>query len=188
MGGVWERIIRSIRKILRALLRQQVISDEMLQTLMSEIQGILNSRPLTPVSSDPKDLDPLTPNHLLLFKANPNLPPGSFCKDVYSKRRWKQVQYLADIFWKRWLKEYLPTLLMREKWINPRRCLTSGDLVLIWYENVPRGNWPLGRIIEAHHGKDGYVRSGKVRTNSTILTRSVTKLCFLEEEREPLSD
>ena len=137
MGGVWERIIRSIRKILRALLRQQVIPDEMLQTLKSEIQGILNSRPLTPVSSDPKDLDPLTPNHLLLFKANPNLPPGYFCKDVYSKRRWKQVQYLADIFWKRWLKEYLPTLLMREKWINPRRCLTPGDLVFIWYENVP---------------------------------------------------
>ena len=189
MGGVWERIIRSIRKILRALLGQQVLSDEMLQTLMSEIQGILNSRPLTPVSSDPKDLDPLTPNHLLLFKASPNLPPGSFCKeDVYSKRRWKQVQYMTDIFWKRWLKEYLPTLLVREKWINPRRCLTSGDLVLICDENVPRGHWPLGRVIEAHHGKDGYVRSVKVRTSSTILTRPVTKLCFLEEDRAPLSD
>lgn len=188
MGGVWERIIRSIRKILRALLGQQVISDEMLQTLMSEIQGILNSRPLTPVSSDPKDLDPLTPNHLLLFKASPNLPPGSFCKeDVYSKRRWKQVQYLTDVFWKRWLKEYLPTLLVREKWINPRRCLTSGDLVLICDENVPRGNWPLGKVIEAHHGKDGYVRSAKVRTSSTILTRPVTKLCFLEGESGPLS-
>ena len=188
MGGVWERIIRSIRKILRALLGQQVISDEMLQTLMSEIQGILNSRPLTPVSSDPKDLDPLTPNHLLLFKASPNLPPGSFCKeDVYSKRRWKQVQYLTDVFWKRWLKEYLPTLLVREKWINPRRCLTSGDLVLICDETVPRGNWPLGKVIEAHHGKDRYVRSAKVRTSSTILTRPVTKLCFLEGERGPFS-
>ena len=53
----------------------------MLQTLMSEIQGILNSRPLTPVSSDPNDLDPLTPNHLQLFKASPNSPPGSFCKE-----------------------------------------------------------------------------------------------------------
>ena len=188
MGGVWERIIKSIRKILRALLGQQVISDEKLQTLMSEIQGILNSRPLTPVSSDPKDLDPLTPNHLLLFKASPNLPPGSFCKeDVYSKRRWKQVQYLTDVFWKRWLKEYLPTLLVREKWINPRRCLTSGDLVLICDETVPRGNWPLGKVIEAHHGKDRYVRSAKVRTSSTIHTRPVTKLCFLEGERGPFS-
>ena len=110
----------------------------MLQTLMSEIQGLLNSRPLTRVSSDPKDSNPLTPNHLLLFKASPNLPPRSFCKeDVYSKRRWKPMQYLTDVFWKRLLKEYLPTLLQREKWINPRCCLTTGDLVLICDKNVP---------------------------------------------------
>ena len=88
MGGAWERTIRSIRKILRVLLGQQLVSDEMLRTLMSEVEGILNSRPLTPVSSDPKDLDPLTPNHLLLLKANPNMPPGVFNKEeMYSKRR-----------------------------------------------------------------------------------------------------
>lgn len=81
MGGAWERTIRSVRKILRALLGQQLVSDEMLRTFMSEVEGILNSRPLTPVSSDPKDLDPLTPNHLLLLRANPNLPPGVFSKE-----------------------------------------------------------------------------------------------------------
>ena len=62
MGGAWERIIRSIRKILRALLGQQLVTDEMLQTLMAAVAGILNSRPLTPVSSDLKDLEHLTPN------------------------------------------------------------------------------------------------------------------------------
>ena len=70
MGGAWERTIRSISKTLRALLGQQLVSDEMLRALMSEVEGILNGRPLTPVSSDPKDLDPLTPNHLLLCKQN----------------------------------------------------------------------------------------------------------------------
>ncbi|XP_078372656.1 uncharacterized protein LOC144656297 [Oculina patagonica] len=184
MGGAWERTIRSVRKILRALLGQQLVSDEILRTLMSEVQGILNSRPLTPVSSDPKDLEPITPNHLLLLRANPNWPPGVFTKEEnYSKRRWRQVQYMSDIFWKRWLREYLPTLQERAKWIKPRRCLAIGDLVFIADENVHRGKWPLGRVIEVFYGKDGYVRSAKVQTSSTILTRPVTKLCFLEGEK-----
>ena len=179
MGGAWERTIRSVRKILRALLGQQLVSDEILRTLMSEVEGILNSRPLTPVSSDPKDLEPITPNHLLLLRANPNLPPGVFTKEEnYSKRRWRQVQYMSDIFWKHWLKEYLPTLQERAKWIKPCRCLAIGDLVLIADENVHRGKWPLGRVIEVFYGKDGYVQ-----TSSTILTRPVTKLCLLEGEK-----
>ena len=81
MGGAWERIIRLIRKIQRVLLGQQLVTDEMLQTLVPEIAGILNSRPLTPVSGDPKDLEPLTPNHLLLLRSNPRLPVGSFGKE-----------------------------------------------------------------------------------------------------------
>ena len=184
MGGAWERIIPSIRKILRALLGQQHISDEMLRTMMTEVQGILNSRPLTLVSSDPKDLEPLTPNHLLLLRANINLPVGIFSKeDVYSKCRWRQVHYMSDIFWKRWLKEYLPTIQERAKWSEPRRCLAIGDLVLIADENVHRGKWPLARVTDVYHGKDGYVRSAKVETSSTILIRPVTKLCFLEEDK-----
>ena len=184
MGGAWERIIRSIRKILKALLGQQLVTDEMLRTLMAEVAGILNSRPLTPVSSDPKDLEPLTPNHLLLLRSNPSLPVGSFGKeDSYSKRRWRQVQYISDIFWKRWLKEYLPALQERAKWMKPRRSLEIGDLVLIADENVHRGKWPLGKVVDVFRGKDGYVRSAKVQTSLTVLTRPVTKSCFLEGQR-----
>ena len=145
MGGVWERVIRSIRKILTALLGQQLVNEEMLGTLMAEVQGILNSRPLTPVSSDPKDLEPLTPNHLLLLRANPNLPPGVFAKeDTHCKRRWRQVQYMSDIFWKRWLKEYLPTLQLRQKWCNPRRCFAVNEFFLLWMEMfiAANGLWP----------------------------------------------
>ena len=119
MGGVWERRIRSIRKILRALLGEPLVSDEMLLTLMAEVQGILNGRPLTPVSSDPRDLEPLAPNHLLLLKTNPNLYPCiSSMDDLYSRRHWRQVQYLSDIFWKHWLREYLTTLPERKKGSN----------------------------------------------------------------------
>jgi len=78
MGGAWECTSRSVRKILRSLLGQQLVSDKMLLTLMSEVEGILNG------SSNPKDLDPLTPNHLLLLRANPNLPPEVLNKEMYS--------------------------------------------------------------------------------------------------------
>ena len=119
-------------KILRALLGEQLVSDESLRTMMTEVQSILNSRPLTPVSSDPKDLEPITPNHLLLLRSNANFPSGIFSKeDMYTRRRWRQVQYLSNVFWKHWLKEYLPTLQERKKWLKPRRCLSVGDLVLI---------------------------------------------------------
>ena len=67
MGGVWERIIRSVRKILRVLLREQLLSGEVLRMLMSEVESILNGRPLTPNSDDPADMEPLIPNHLLLL-------------------------------------------------------------------------------------------------------------------------
>jgi len=185
MGGAWECTIRSIRKILRALLGQQLVSDEMLQTLVSEVQGILNGRPLTPVSSDPKDLDPLTPNHLLLLRANPNLPPGVFSKEeMYSKRHWRQVQNMADIFWRRWSKEYLPTLQERVKWTKACCCLATGNLAVIADDNIHRGKWPLGRVTEVFMGKDGNVRSAKVKTAPTILTRPITKLCFLEGEKK----
>ncbi|PFX13582.1 hypothetical protein AWC38_SpisGene22323 [Stylophora pistillata] len=109
--GPWERCIRTVRKVLNALVRQQVPDDEGLSTFMYEAESIVNSRPLTKVSEDVRDLEPLTPNHLLLLRFRLSLPPGIFVKkDIYSKRRWRQGQYLSDVFWLRWVKEYLTTL------------------------------------------------------------------------------
>ena len=174
----------SIRKILIALLGQQIFTDEMLQTLMAEVAGILNSRPLTLVSSNPKDLEPLTPKHLLSLRSNPSKRVGSFGrKIIFSKRRWRRVQYISDIFWKRWLKEYLPALQERAKWMKPRRSLKRGDLVLIADENVHHGKWPLGKVDDVFRGKEGHVKLAKVQTSLTALSRPVTKLCFLEGQR-----
>ena len=122
MGGVWERIIRSVRKVLRVLLREQLVSGEALRTLMAEVESILIGRSLTRNSSsdDPADMEPLTPNHLLLMQSNLNVPPGVLVRgDLYCRNRLKQVQYLADVFWKRWLSEYLPSLQERQKRLRP---------------------------------------------------------------------
>ena len=181
MGGVWERMIHSTRVILKALAREQLLTDEQLQTLLTEAERIMNDRPITPVSCDPKDPPALTPSMLLLMKSNTCIPTGVFVKDdVYAKRWWRQVQYLASVFWKRWVHEYLPALQARQKWMRSKPDLQKGDIVLVAESNIPRGQWPLGRIVDTNVGRDGHVRSCVIRARTSQIVRPITKLCMLE--------
>ena len=95
---------------------------------------------------------------------------------------------MSDMFWKRRLKEYLPTLQLRQKWCSPRRCFAVNDLVLVMDGNVPRGIWPLARVVQVHRGTYGYVRSPEVRTSASTLVRPISKLCFLEHDGQQVSD
>jgi len=182
MGGVWERMVRSTKSALKSVLREQTLNDEALLTLITEVEKILNDRPITQVSTDSRDPEPLSPNNLLLMRPNPSVPLGVFKRgDNYYKRWWKQVQYLAGIFWRRWKGEYLPTLQCRQKWQNVQRNVAVNDLVLVCDEPSAKGHWPLGLVLEVSRGRDGLVRSCKVRVNGTTKVRPITKLCVLEE-------
>ncbi len=146
------------------------------------MEAIINSRPITKVSNDPNDLEPLTPNHLLLLKVKPSMSPGFFDKaDLYSRRRWRQVQYMADLFWKRWVKEYLPDLQERQKWQSLMKNLKPGDIVLIADESAPRNSWVMGRVLQTFTDNKGLVRQAQVKTKTNTLLRPVTKLCLLLE-------
>lgn len=181
-GGVWERMIRIVRKILSSILRQQTLDDDGLHTVFCEAEAILNDRPLTKLSDDPNDLESLTPNHLLLLKGKPALPPGLFKPhDLYVRRRWRQVQYISDLFWKRWVREYLPLLQERQRWNDKKRSLKTGDIVVVMDASAPRGSWPLARVLEVFPDKQGLVRSVKLQTKSNIIERPVTKLCLVYE-------
>ena len=154
--GVRERCIRTTQKILQALLQMQAIHGENLLTLLCKAEGIMNGRPLTRVSTGQLDLEALTPNHLLLLQSETQLPPRLFREeDCFFRHRWKQVQYLSNIFWRPWSKEYLPQLQIR---------LTVGDVVLVSAENSPRNTWPLGRVLKVRSDKKGIVRRVSVRT------------------------
>ncbi|XP_034081069.1 uncharacterized protein LOC117552007 [Gymnodraco acuticeps] len=181
-GGVWERLIRLVKKILHSVLKEQTLDDDVLHTALCEVEAIMNDRPITTVTNDPNDLEPLTPNHLLQLRTNPILPPGLFQReDLYSQRRWKQVQYLADLFWKRWTREYLPLMQERHKWNTIKRNFTPGDLVVIIDENAPRNTWLLGRVVKTLPGSKGLVRSVLVKTKTSTIERPITKLCLLLE-------
>ncbi len=178
-GGVWERMIRLVRRVLSSVLRRQ-LDDDGLHTVFCEVEAILNDRPITKLSDDANDLEPLTPNHLLLLKGKPALPPGVFePHDQYVRRRWRQVQYLPDLFWKRWIQEYLPLLQERQKWNEKKRSLTAGDIVMIMDSSAPRGSWPLGRVLKVFPDKQGLVRSVRLQKKANIIERPVTKLCLV---------
>ena len=107
MGGVWERHIRTIRSVLTSMLNQHSLrlDTSTLRTFLYEAMAIVNSRPLSVENlHDPSGPEPLTPNHLLTLKSQVLLPPpGDFVEeDVYARKRWRKVQYLANEFWSRW--------------------------------------------------------------------------------------
>ena len=112
MSGVWEKLIRGVKRSLKAILGERMVNQEILRTVLSEAQRIANSGPLCPNSDYPRDMEPITPNHLLLQRPAMILPPGNFENtDLYSRKRWRQSQILRDHFWKRWFARVsIPTL------------------------------------------------------------------------------
>lgn len=110
----------------------------MLRTLLAEIEGFLNARPLTYASSDPADFRPLTPNDFLNRPPTPDVLPGSF-DDALPRENFCYVQRMAKLFWDLWMKLYLPTLVPRKKWKTAQTNLSVGDAVMLLDPNLSRG-------------------------------------------------
>ena len=184
MSTVWERLVQTTKKHLKNVVGEGLLNDLELRTLLAEIESIVNNRPIIAVSDDPADFAALTPNPLLLQRAT-QLPPGVFVsEDKFSRRQWRKVQFLVDHYWKRWIREYLPALQRRPKWVKSIKNVQAGDLVLIAEDNVVRNKWPLGRVVEVFTGQDGGVRSARIKTANGVFHRPITKICPLEEARD----
>ncbi|KAM7406822.1 hypothetical protein PAMA_002842 [Pampus argenteus] len=167
MGGVWERMIGVARRILDSMLlkvHSPSLTHEVLVTLMAEVVAIMNARPIVPVSSDPDMPTILTPAMLLTQKVDSvSAPSGDLdLKDLY-RSQWKQVQGLADAFWKRWRQEYLATLQPRRKWQADQSNLQIGDVVLLKDSQAKRNEWPTGLVVNTFPGQDDRVRKVEVR-------------------------
>jgi hypothetical protein len=160
MSGVRERLIRTVKRSLKAIVGKDLVNEEVLYTVFTEAERIANSRPLTRNPVSVNDDEPLTPNHFLNVRPAMNLPPEIISEnDRYSRKKWRQAQLFANHYRKRWLREYLPSLQERGKWNQPQRNVQANDLVLIADDNVPRNTWPMGRIVDVFPGNDGLVRT-----------------------------
>ena len=204
-GGVFERLIRSVKRCLRKTIGQARLTYDELLTAVVEVEGILNSRPLSYVSSDDLE-EPLTPSHLLAGRRLLSLPDGFGRRteeEVESTpevltRRMKHLNYVLNQFWTRWRKEYLLELREAHRYHqgrnNPSQ-VTVGDIVIVHSANQPRGLWKLGRIEEVLPGRDGKIRGAIIRIASkgnraALLQRPISLLYPLETDLDavPLTD
>ncbi|XP_013171141.1 PREDICTED: uncharacterized protein LOC106120362 [Papilio xuthus] len=182
MGGAWERLVRSVKTALKVVLKERAPHFDTLSTLMCEVEALINSRPITHVSTDPNYPEALTPNHFLIGTSSSGTPYGKYDNGDLCNlgKRWRVAQRLTDMFWSRWLKEYLPSLLPRQKWNSEAKALSVGDYVLVVDPQLERGSWRHGVVSAAHAGEDGRVRCVDVRTRTGVLKRPVTRLALLE--------
>lgn len=190
MGGAWERMVRSVKTALRATLKDRAPREEVLTTLLLEAEAMLNCRPLTYVPNSTDAPEAITPFHFILGSSSGSQWPVNLSDaDLVRRCDWRRVLRLADHFWARWLKEYLPTLIPRGH--NTGRSsgtnVCEGDVVLIADSTLPRGLWLLGRIVKTFTGADGLVRVADVATKGGTLRRPVRKLLPLVAEPRPVA-
>ncbi|XP_063972042.1 uncharacterized protein LOC135159909 [Diachasmimorpha longicaudata] len=179
-GGLWEAAVKSFKIHLKRIVTDELLTFEQLNTLVIEIEAVLNSRPLTPLSSDPNDLQALTPGHFLIGAALTALRGPDF-RETPSNRlsSWQHLQKLKQHFWTRWHREYISELNLRNKWANGEHPITAGTIVLLKEDNLPPQQWAMGRVIQIHPGADGIIRTVSIKTPKGTLKRNVKKLAPL---------
>lgn len=183
MGGLWEAAVKSLKTHFRRTVGNASLTFEEFTTVLTQVEAVLNSRPLTPLSSDPSDLAALTPGHFLTGGSLTAIPEPSLTPLPESRlSRWQRVQQILQHFWKRWSREYLSTLQQRGKWSTVTPPIQPGDLVLLRDDNLPPLSWPMGRVTQTHPGKDHHVRVVSVRTATGVVTRAINKLCPLPKD------
>ena len=181
-GGAWERLIRMAKRILYPLSGTQSWTQQTFNTFICQVEGIMNSRPLTKASADSNDIECLTPNHFIIPRRS-NFPTTALEANKHTDRLIqlnRQCESNANQFWTRLMKEYLPTLRPQSKWHTTKDPIMKGQVVWILENNSPRVLWPLGLVTEVYPGSDNIVRKCKLKTKTGETVKSAHQLCPLE--------
>nr|CAH7724597.1 unnamed protein product [Callosobruchus chinensis] len=180
-GGLWEAGIKSVKFHLKRVMGEHHFTFEELYTVLVQIEAILNSRPMSPLSTNPNDLLPLTPAHFLLGRNVNQLPDPDLTHIKPSKlSHFQKIQSIKQQFWKRWNLEYVSELQLRKKWtVHDDRKLEPGILVLIKQDGLPPMKWKLGRVISVSSDGEGVSRVARLKTDTGETQRAFSKLCPL---------
>lgn len=180
-GGIYEAAVKSMKFHLKRVIGSSILTHEQLNTLLVEIEGVMNSRPLHPLTDDPQDYRVLTPGHFLVME--PIIAPPSYSFDKHNDKiglkLFNERQRIFQHFWKRWSEDYLTSLQQRKKWRHEKENIKVGQLVLLKAENFPPSQWAMGRIIKVLPDKNGHVRNVIVQTQTAQLHRAIQKLAIL---------
>lgn len=184
MGGRWESLVKIVKQHIKKTVTKLCLRYEEFNSLLISIEGIVNSRPISPLSMDPSDFMPLTPAHFLIGDSFTSLPDsGLKGNDKTFHVHWRQVQELRSQFWSRWKQEYLNLLQRRSKWQTSTPNLKIGDLVMLKDSTKPLV-WNLARVVKLHSGSDGLCRIVELRTPSGVITRSINLVSPVPYQRD----
>lgn len=179
-GGKWEAGVKSVKQHLRRVIGTHSLTYEEMSTFLLQVEVVLNSRPLSPLTEDPDDLNVLTPGHFLIGSALTVIPEPELENVKLSRlSRWQLLRQMTDSFWTKWSKECLQRYQTVYKWNQPMESIRKDSLVLVIDERYPPAKWPLGRILEVHPGKDGRTRVVTVKTQTSTFKRPITKISLL---------
>ena len=182
-GGIYESGIKLMKHHLKRLMIDRCFTFEQFQTVLCKIEAVLNSRPITPISDDPNDLQALTPGHFLIGRPLVAKPERNFLPSNTSRlNRWEQVQQIQRKFWHVWYHDYLTTLQKRPKNFQEKVDLAINDMVIVMDSNLPPQKWVIGRITKLFPDKSKVVRNVSVKTPMGEKQRHVKYLCRLPME------
>ena len=160
-----------MRKLVRSIVGEATLDEYDLLTLATEIERILNDRPITAVP-------PRTPSMIISGSIGDSNPPDAFMRSDGYRRSWRKTQYLSDKFWKSWISQYLPMLQPRRKWFDVSSNVKPEDLVFVFDESTKRGHWPKAIVQEVYPDANYLVRRVRVRTaDAQNLIRDIRKIC-----------
>ena len=188
-GGMWERLVRSVKTCLRKIMGRSYLKFEELQTLICEVEAVINSCPLSYLHTKSSEASPLTPAHFLTGQRITTLPPyplglrNSSSEKTTATQLNKRLQYrqrLSTNFWNRWKKDYLMELRSAHHVSNPsnQSIFKVGDVVLIHEDKQPKHMWKMGRIADTFMGRDGKIRACAVRVPSGFVIRRPIQLLY----------
>ena len=161
MGGFYERLVGLVKRALRKTLAKNLLTMIQKQTLIKEVEAVLNSRPLVYVGEDINSRITLTPGNFLSLNPRIGIPETDVTESEYSPcessgekllNSWKKGQKLLDKFWKMWREDYLLSLRerteskLKSKRVQSKHSPTIGDVVLV-KDEIPRGCWKLAKIV-----------------------------------------